>query len=80
MIADQLREKLSITKTVHSMFSTLLHFKSLFMWPHVRGVIAEHRWKLLQKVRDEIKIIHQKVKVRKCLPHCTFTCVLLFPT
>ncbi|XP_065912168.1 cytoplasmic dynein 1 heavy chain 1-like isoform X2 [Dysidea avara] len=63
MIADQLREKLSITKTVHSMFSTLLHFKSLFMWPHVRGVIAEHRWKLLQKVRDEIKIIHQKVKM-----------------
>ena len=62
-MAKQLRKKLKAAKTFHSMFHALLPLKKLFVCHHIQGVVAEYRWEIVQMVRDEVKVIYQKVKV-----------------
>ena len=59
-ITSRLRDKLATSKNANEMFRVFSKFNALFFRPRIRGAIHEYQAQLLQRVKEDIKILHEK--------------------
>ncbi|KAG0004346.1 hypothetical protein BGZ79_009578 [Entomortierella chlamydospora] len=63
-IIAQLRDRLGIAKNANEMFRVFSKFNALFVRPKIRGAIQEYQTQLIEKVKDDIKKLHDKFKMQ----------------
>lgn len=63
-ITARLRDQLGLAKNANEMFRIFSRFNALFVRPHIRGAIREYQTQLMQRVKDDIEVLHDKFKVR----------------
>lgn len=59
-IIQRLRDRLSASKNAQDMFRTFSKFNALFIRPKIRGAIHEYQTQLIEHVKEDIKILHDK--------------------
>ena len=62
-ITARLRDQLGLAKNANEMFRIFSRFNALFVRPHIRGAIREYQTQLMQRVKDDIEVLHDKFKV-----------------
>ena len=62
-ITARLREQLGLAKNANEMFRIFSRFNALFVRPHIRGAIREYQTQLMQRVKDDIEVLHDKFTV-----------------
>ncbi|KAK3828336.1 MAG: dynein heavy chain [Benniella sp.] len=63
-IIARLRDRLGIAKNANEMFRVFSKFNALFVRPKIRGAIQEYQTQLIEKVKDDIKKLHDKFKMQ----------------
>lgn len=63
-IIARLRDRLGIAKNANEMFRVFSKFNALFVRPKIRGAIQEYQTQLIDKVKDDIKKLHDKFKMQ----------------
>ncbi|KAF9586482.1 hypothetical protein BGW38_004001 [Lunasporangiospora selenospora] len=63
-IIARLRDRLGIAKNASEMFRVFSKFNALFVRPKIRGAIQEYQTQLINKVKDDIKKLHDKFKMQ----------------
>ncbi|KAF9922924.1 hypothetical protein FBU30_006961 [Linnemannia zychae] len=63
-IIARLRDRLGIAKNANEMFRVFSKFNALFVRPKIRGAIQEYQTQLIDKVKDDIKKLHDKFKTQ----------------
>lgn len=59
-ITSRLRDKLATAKNASEMFRVFSKFNALFFRPRIRGAIHEYQTQLLQRVKEDIRVLHEK--------------------
>lgn len=66
-----------MAKNANEMFRIFSRFNALFVRPHIRGAIREYQTQLMQRVKDDIEVLHDKFKVKiniyKCINDDSFS-------
>jgi dynein heavy chain 1 len=63
-ITEQLCDKLATAKNASEMFRVFSKFNALFFRPRVREAIQLYQTQLIERVKDDIKALHQKFKTQ----------------
>ncbi|KAF9287595.1 hypothetical protein BGZ68_001583 [Mortierella alpina] len=63
-IIARLRDRLGIAKNANEMFRVFSKFNALFVRPKIRGAIQEYQTQLIDKVKEDIKKLHDKFKMQ----------------
>ena len=63
-ITAKLRDKLATAKNASEMFRVFSKFNALFFRPRIRGAIQEYQTQLIERVKDDIKALHDKFKTQ----------------
>ncbi|KAL6068809.1 putative dyneins heavy chain [Balamuthia mandrillaris] len=63
-ITAKLRDKLATAKNASEMFRVFSKFNALFFRPRIRGAIQEYQTQLIERVKDDIKGLHDKFKTQ----------------
>ncbi|KAF9438119.1 hypothetical protein BGZ76_009650 [Entomortierella beljakovae] len=63
-IIAQLRDRLGIAKNANEMFRVFSKFNALFVRSNIRGAVQEYQTQLIEKVKDDIKKLHDKFKMQ----------------
>ena len=61
-IIARLRDRLATAKTSNEMFRVFSKFNALFIRPKIRGAIQEYQTRLIDKVKDDISVLHDRFK------------------
>lgn len=59
-IIASLRDQLATAKTANEMFRVFSSFNALFVRPKIRGAISEYQVQLLDSVKQDIAMLHQR--------------------
>ncbi|KAF9161045.1 hypothetical protein DFQ26_004928 [Actinomortierella ambigua] len=63
-IIARLRDRLGIAKNANEMFRVFSKFNALFVRPKIRGAIQEYQTQLIDKVKEDIRKLHDKFKMQ----------------
>ncbi|KAI4214893.1 MAG: hypothetical protein LQ351_002606 [Letrouitia transgressa] len=63
-IIARLRDRLATAKTANEMFRVFSKFNALFVRPKIRGAISEYQSQLLENVKQDIVLLHERFKER----------------
>ncbi|EFA77050.1 cytoplasmic dynein heavy chain [Heterostelium album PN500] len=63
-ITTKLRDRLAIAKNANEMFRVFSKFNVLFFRPRIRLAIQEYQTQLIQRVKEDIKGLHEKFKMQ----------------
>ena len=61
-IIARLRDRLAIAKTANEMFRVFSKFNALFVRPKIRGAISEYQTQLIDNVKNDINLLHERFK------------------
>ncbi|EGG20698.1 cytoplasmic dynein heavy chain [Cavenderia fasciculata] len=61
-ITTKLRDRLATAKNANEMFRVFSKFNVLFFRPRIREAIQEYQTQLIERVKDDIKVLHEKFK------------------
>ncbi|KAM0792972.1 hypothetical protein ACM66B_002727 [Microbotryomycetes sp. NB124-2] len=61
-IISRLRDRLGSARNANEMFRVFSKFNALFVRPKIRGAIAEYQSQLIESVKDDIRLLHDKFK------------------
>jgi dynein heavy chain 1 len=59
-IISRLRDKLATARNAQEMFRAFSKFNSLFVRPKIRGAIQEYQTRLIDSVKEDIRLLRQK--------------------
>eukprot|EP01132_Coremiostelium_polycephalum_P002127 gene2127-2619_t len=63
-ITSKLRDRLATAKNANEMFRVFSKFKALLTRPRIKGAIQEYQTQLIERVKDDIKVLHEKFKMQ----------------
>lgn len=58
----RLRDALGAARSANEMFRVFQKFNALFVRPRIRGAIAEYQSQLIESVKEDIRLLHDKFK------------------
>ncbi|KAL8276643.1 hypothetical protein RQP46_010992 [Phenoliferia psychrophenolica] len=61
-IISRLRDRLGSARNANEMFRVFSKFNALFVRPKIRGAIAEYQSQLIDSVKEDIRLLHDKFK------------------
>ncbi|KAK4049755.1 dynein heavy chain [Microbotryomycetes sp. JL221] len=61
-IISRLRDRLGSARNANEMFRVFSKFNALFVRPKIRGAIAEYQTQLIDSVKEDIRLLHDKFK------------------
>ncbi len=61
-IISRLRDKLASARNANEMFRVFSKFNALFVRPKIRGAISEYQSQLIDSVKEDIRLLHDKFK------------------
>ena len=61
-IIARLRDRLATAKTANEMFRVFSKFNALFIRPKIRGAISEYQNQLIDNVKQDISLLHERFK------------------
>ena len=61
-IIARLRDRLATAKTANEMFRVFSKFNALFVRPKIRGAISEYQSQLIDNVKRDIALLHERFK------------------
>lgn len=63
-IIARLRDRLATAKTANEMFRVFSKFNALFVRPKIRGAISEYQSQLIDSVKRDILLLHERFKLQ----------------
>ncbi|KAF2072162.1 hypothetical protein CYY_006521 [Polysphondylium violaceum] len=63
-ITSKLRDRLATAKNANEMFRVYHKFKDLLKRPRIRGATHEYQAQLIERVKDDIRVLHEKFKMQ----------------
>eukprot|EP01113_Clastostelium_recurvatum_P011812 TRINITY_DN1605_c0_g1_i1.p1 TRINITY_DN1605_c0_g1~~TRINITY_DN1605_c0_g1_i1.p1 ORF type:complete len:4689 (+),score=1530.43 TRINITY_DN1605_c0_g1_i1:285-14351(+) len=63
-ITGRLRDRLATAKNANEMFRVFSKFNALFFRPRIRGAIQEYQTQLIERVKEDIKSLHDTFKLQ----------------
>eukprot|EP01133_Synstelium_polycarpum_P001082 gene1082-1226_t len=63
-ITTKLRDRLATAKNANEMFRVFSKFNVLFFRSRIRSAIQEYQTQLIERVKDDIKVLHEKFKMQ----------------
>ena len=63
-IIARLRDRLATAKTANEMFRVFSKFNALFVRPKIRGAISEYQSQLIDSVKRDISLLHERFKLQ----------------
>ena len=61
-IIARLRDRLALARSANEMFRVFSKFNALFVRPKIRGAISEYQSQLIENVKQDIALLHERFK------------------